>query len=204
MKDKVSYALGLSMANNFRSTGIHSISMEDFAEAMNTVFEGKEPSMTYEEAQGVLNEFFQRIQNEKKELNLKAGKEFQEINKQKAGVTTLPNGLQYEILEKGEGALPKSTDTVEVHYEGTLIDGSIFDSSIRRGEPASFPVTAVIPGWTEGLQLMKVGSKYKLYIPSKIAYGERGVSQVIPPNSTLIFEVELLEILPPEAEKSAE
>ena len=204
MKDKVSYALGLSMANNFRSTGIHSISMEDFSEAMNTVFEGKEPSMTYEEAQGVLNEFFQRIKNEKKELNLKAGKEFQEINKQKAGVTTLPNGLQYEILEKGEGALPKSTDTVEVHYEGSLIDGSIFDSSIRRGEPASFPVTAVIPGWTEGLQLMKVGSKYKLYIPSKIAYGERGVSQVIPPNSTLIFEVELLEILPPEAEKSAE
>ena len=204
MKDKVSYALGLSMANNFRSTGIHSISMEDFSEAMNTVFEGKEPSMTYEEAQGVLNEFFQRIQNEKKELNLKAGKEFQEINKQKAGVTPLPNGLQYEILEKGEGALPKSTDTVEVHYEGTLIDGSIFDSSIRRGEPASFPVTAVIPGWTEGLQLMKVGSKYKLYIPSKIAYGERGVSQVIPPNSTLVFEVELLEILPPAAEKSAE
>ena len=161
MKDKVSYALGLSMANNFRSSGIHTISMDDFAEAMNTVFEGKEPSMTYEEAQGVLNEFFQRIQNEKKELNLKAGKEFQEINKQKAGVTTLPNGLQYEILEKGEGALPKSTDTVEVHYEGTLIDGSIFDSSIRRGEPASFPVTAVIPGWTQILQMMPVGSKWR-------------------------------------------
>lgn len=182
------------MANNFRSTGIHSISMEDFAEAMNTVFEGKEPSMTYEEAQGVLNEFFQRIQNEKKELNLKAGKEFQEINKQKAGVTTLPNGLQYEILEKGEGALPKSTDTVEVHYEGTLIDGSIFDSSIRRGEPASFPVTAVIPGWTQILQMMPVGSKWRVVIPAELAYGERGAGQMIEPNMTLIFIIQLLRI----------
>ncbi|MCI6154165.1 MAG: FKBP-type peptidyl-prolyl cis-trans isomerase [Bacteroidales bacterium] len=194
MKDKVSYALGLSMANNFRSTGIHAISMEDFAEAMNSVFEGKDPLMTYEEAQKVLNDFFQRIQNEKKDLNLKAGKEFQEINKKKAGVTTLPNGLQYEILEKGDGPTPQKTDTVEVHYEGTLIDGTVFDSSVRRGEPASFPVTAVIAGWTEILQMMPVGSKWRVVIPSELAYGERGAGQMIEPNMTLIFMIQLLRI----------
>jgi FKBP-type peptidyl-prolyl cis-trans isomerase FklB len=132
--------------------------------------------------------------NGKAAANLKAGQEFLEANKSKAGVTTLPSGLQYEVITEGQGAMPKAANTVTCHYHGTLIDGIVFDSSVKRGQPASFPLNRVISGWTEGLQLMRVGSKWRFFIPADLGYGDRQVSAQIGPNSTLIFEVELLGI----------
>ena len=194
MTDKISYALGLSIANNFLASGIKSVDADTFVEAMKDVFSGKQPQLSYEEAKELIDTFFTRIQNEEKELNLAAGKEYAEIMKHKSGVVTLPSGVQYEILEKGDGPKPKKTDTVEVHYHGTLINGTVFDSSRERGKPATFPVSAVIPGWTEVLQLMPVGSKWRVVIPSHLAYGERGAGSLIKPNMTLVFEIELLGI----------
>lgn len=194
MTDKISYALGLSIANNFLASGIKSVDADTFAEAMKDVFSGKQPQLSYEEAKELIDTFFTRIQNEEKELNLAAGKEYAEIMKHKSGVVTLPSGVQYEILEKGDGPKPKKTDTVEAHYHGTLINGTVFDSSRERGKPATFPVSAVIPGWTEVLQLMPVGSKWRVVIPSHLAYGERGAGSLIKPNMTLVFEIELLGI----------
>lgn len=194
MTDKVSYALGLSIANNFLASGIKSIVTEDFAEAIADVFSGKQPQISYDEAREVTEAFFNRIQNEEKELNLAAGKEYAEIMRHKDGVKSLPSGILYEVLKEGNGPKPKKTDSVEVHYHGTLINGVVFDSSYERGKPASFPVNAVIPGWTEVLQQMSVGSKWRVVIPSHLAYGERGAGSVIRPNMTLIFEIELLSI----------
>ena len=194
MTDKISYALGLSIANNFLASGIKSVDADTFTEAMKDVFSGKQPKLSYEEAKELIDTFFTRIQNEEKELNLAAGKEYAEIMKHKSGVVTLPSGVQYEILEKGDGPKPQKTDTVEVHYHGTLINGTVFDSSRERGKPATFPVSAVIPGWTEVLQLMPVGSKWRVVIPSHLAYGERGAGSLIKPNMTLVFEIELLGI----------
>ena len=194
MTDKISYALGFIIANNFLASGIKSVDADTFAEAMKDVFSGKQPKLSYEEAKELIDTFFTRIQNEEKELNLAAGKEYAEIMKHKSGVVTLPSGVQYEILEKGDGPKPQKTDTVEVHYHGTLINGTVFDSSRERGKPATFPVSAVIPGWTEVLQLMPVGSKWRVVIPSHLAYGERGAGSLIKPNMTLVFEIELLGI----------
>ena len=194
MTDKVSYALGLSIANNFLASGIKSIVTEDFAEAIADVFSGKQPQISYDEAREVTEAFFNRIQNEEKELNLAAGKEYAEIMRHQDGVKSLPSGILYEVLKEGNGPKPKKTDSVEVHYHGTLINGVVFDSSYERGKPASFPVNAVIPGWTEVLQQMPVGSKWRVVIPSHLAYGERGAGSVIRPNMTLIFEIELLSI----------
>ena len=194
MTDKVSYALGLSIANNFLASGIKSIVTEDVAEAIADVFSGKQPQISYDEAREVTEAFFNRIQNEEKELNLAAGKEYAEIMRHKDGVKSLPSGILYEVLKEGNGPKPKKTDSVEVHYHGTLINGVVFDSSYERGKPASFPVNAVIPGWTEVLQQMPVGSKWRVVIPSHLAYGERGAGSVIRPNMTLIFEIELLSI----------
>ena len=194
MTDKVSYALGLSIANNFLASGIKSIVTEDFAEAIADVFSGKQPQISYDEAREVTEAFFNRIQNEEKELNLAAGKEYAEIMRHKDGVKSLPSGILYEVLKEGNGPKPKKTDSVEVHYHGTLINGVVFDSSYERGKPASFPVNAVIPGWTEVLQQMPVGSKWRVVIPSHLAYGERGAGSVIRPNMTLIFFFELLSI----------
>lgn len=201
--DRLSYALGLSMGNNFRSSGIESIQVQDFADGVAAVFYGEQPKMTYDEAKATIQEFFTELQKKQEaeaaamaEVNEKAGKEFLYANGKRAEVNTLPSGLQYEVIEAGEGECPKESDTVKVHYTGKLIDGTVFDSSVDRGQPATFGVTQVIPGWVEALQLMKPGAKWRLFIPSQLAYGPQGAGGVIGPNQTLIFDVELLEVNP--------
>ena len=193
--DKLSYALGLSMGNNFKSSGIQSLDIDDFANGAKAIYENIKPEMSYDEAKQIINEFFTRMQQEMTEKNREIGEKFLVENKKRAGVITLPSGLQYEVITEGKGAKPKATDRVKCHYEGQLINGQVFDSSVKRGEPAVFGVNQVIPGWVEALQLMPVGSKWKLYIPSDLAYGEKGAGEAIAPNSTLIFEVELLDIV---------
>lgn len=193
--DKISYALGLSIANNFLSSGINKLDLSSFTKALEDVLNNNNPSMTYDEAKDIINEYFTKLQEEKLDINLKAGLEFLEVNKKRAGVVTLPSGLQYEVIKEGTGKLPSATDQVKCHYHGTLIDGTVFDSSVQRGTPATFGVNQVIKGWVEALQLMPVGSKWKLFIPSDLAYGQQGAGQSIEPNSTLVFEVEVLDIV---------
>ena len=193
--DKVSYALGLSIGNNFQNSGIKDLQVEDFIKGLTDVMEEKQPAITYDEAKEVINEYFIKLQKEKMEINKKAGEEFLHINKGRAGVVELPSGLQYQVLKQGNGTKPSATDKVKCHYHGTLINGTVFDSSVQRGQPAVFGVNQVIPGWVEALQLMPVGSKWRLFIPSNLAYGEHGAGEMIEPNSTLIFYVELLDIV---------
>ena len=193
--DKISYALGLSIGNNFQNAGIKDLQVDDFVKGLQDVLTGGHPEISYEEAKQVINDYFTKLQKEKLELNKQAGEEFWKINKGRAGVVTLPSGLQYQILNQGKGAKPTKADKVKCHYHGTLINGTVFDSSIQRGQPAVFGVSQVIPGWTEALQLMPVGSKWRLFIPSELAYGEHGAGNAIEPNSTLIFDVELLDII---------
>ena len=193
--DKISYALGLSLGNNLLGSGVNALDYGQLAQGIQDVMEQKKPKMSYEEAQTVINDFFQSLQAEGGEKAQSEGKAFLEENSKRAEIVTLPSGLQYEIMTEGAGATPKATDTVKVHYHGTLIDGKVFDSSVNRGEPATFGVTQVISGWVEALQLMPVGSKWKLYIPSELAYGAQGAGQAIAPHSALIFEVELLEVI---------
>ena len=193
--DKISYALGLSIGNNFLSSGIKNLNVEDFMRGVNDVLSEGTPEISYDEAKQIINDYFVKLQAEQVKLNEEAGEEFLRINKEKAGVVTLPSGLQYEILKKGTGDKPKATDKVKCHYHGTLINGTVFDSSVQRGEPATFGVSQVIQGWVEALQLMEKGSKWRLFIPSDLAYGARGAGEIIGPNSTLIFEVELLDIV---------
>ena len=193
--DKVSYALGLSIGNNFQNSGIKQLQVADFVKGLEDVLGEKQPAISYEEAKQVINDYFMKLQQERLEINKQAGAEFLEINRHKAGVVELPSGLQYEILKQGTGAKPSANDKVQCHYHGTLINGTVFDSSVQRGEPATFGVSQVIPGWIEALQLMPVGSKWRLFIPSNLAYGEHGAGDVIEPNSTLIFDVELLDIV---------
>lgn len=193
--DKVSYALGLSIGNNFQNSGINDLQVEDFVKGVKAVLQGTTPELSYDEAKNVINEYFTKLQGEKLELNKKAGEEFLTINKNKAGVVESPSGLQYEILKKGEGPIPTATDKVRCHYHGTFINGTVFQSSLQSGEPAVFGVSQVIPGWVEALQLMPVGSKWRLFIPSDLVYGEHGAGEAIEPNSTLIFEVELLDLV---------
>ena len=200
--DRLSYALGLSMGHNFRASGINEINVEDFADGVAAVFYGNQPKMTIDEAKEVINAFFSKLQEKQQaeaaamaELNEKSGKEFLEKNGQRAEVKTTPSGLQYEVLTEGNGPKPSAGDQVTVHYTGKLIDGTVFDSSVDRGEPATFGVTQVIPGWVEALQLMSAGSKWRLFIPSALAYGPQGAGGIIGPNQTLIFDVELLEVV---------
>jgi len=193
--DKVSYALGLSIGNNFQNSGINNLQIEDFVQGLKDVLNETKPAISYDEAKLVINDYFMELQKEKLDNNKKAGEEFLNVNKHKAGVTELPSGLQYEILKKGTGAKPTASEKVKCHYHGTLINGNVFDSSVERGEPAVFGVLQVIPGWVEALQLMEVGSKWRLFIPSNLAYGEHGAGEAIEPNSALVFEVELLDIV---------
>ncbi|MDR1883627.1 MAG: FKBP-type peptidyl-prolyl cis-trans isomerase [Prevotella sp.] len=193
--NKISYALGLNIGNNFLNSGIKNVDFESFLKGMQDVINKVPPAMPYDEAKDVMNDYFAKLQEERLDINLKAGEEFLAINKNRPEVVTLPSGLQYEILKKGNGPEPKATDRVKCHYHGTLVDGRVFDSSVERGQPATFGVNQVIPGWVEALQLMPAGSKWKLFIPSSLAYGKAGAGQTIEPNSTLIFEVEILDIV---------
>lgn len=193
--DKVSYCFGLSIASHLISSGVHTINTEAFVDAIQTVYAGKMPEIQPDEANKILQDYFNKLQNERGKAAKEAGEKFLNENKNKEGVVTLKSGLQYKVLSNGNGATPKSTDTVKCHYEGRLINGQVFDSSIRRGEPAEFPVNGVIAGWVEALQLMPVGSKWQLYIPSDLAYGPHGAGQAIGPNETLIFDIELLDII---------
>lgn len=193
--DKVSYALGLSIGQNFKASGFENINAEDFVAGLQAIMQDGQPAMTFDEAKTIVNEYFVEVQQKAIRLNKEAGEEFLRINQHKQGVTTLPSGLQYEVIRQGEGAKPKLEDTVRCHYHGTLINGVVFDSSMDRGEPAEFPLRGVIKGWTEILQLMPVGSKWKVTIPSDLAYGDRGAGQHIQPGSTLIFIIELLGIV---------
>lgn len=199
--DRISYALGLSMGNNFRSSGIEKLDAQDFADGVKAVFEGTTPKMTYEEAKEEIRKYFTAMEEKQKAAAEEQGKANAELgaaylaeNAKRGEVKVTASGLQYEVIKEGEGETPKASDFVTVHYTGKLIDGTVFDSSIERGEPATFGVTQVIPGWVEALQMMKVGSKWRLFIPSNLAYGPNGAGGVIGPNSTLIFDVELLKI----------
>ena len=193
--DKLSYALGLSMGHNFLGSGIKSLNVEDFAKGVEAVYKQEKPEISFDEAKQIINEFFSNLQEQIAEENKRAGEAFLAENAKRPGVVTLPSGLQYEVLSEGKGRKPKATDKVQCHYHGTLIDGQGFDSSIQRGAPAVFGVNQVIPGWVEALQLMPEGSRWKLYIPSGLAYGEQGAGGSIPANATLVFEVELIKIL---------
>lgn len=200
--DRISYALGLSMGNNFRASGIQTINVQDFADGVAAVFYGAEPKMTYDEAKAEIQKYFTELEAKQKaeadkmaQVNAEAGKQYLEENGKRAEVHTTASGLQYEILTEGDGPVPTANDRVEVHYTGRLIDGTVFDSSVERGMPATFGVTQVIPGWVEALQLMNAGSKWRLHIPSQLAYGPNGAGGVIGPNATLIFDVELIKVL---------
>lgn len=193
--NKISYALGLSIGQNFLSSGFEVDSIDDFVDGLQSAMNEKEPKISYEEAKDVINKYFIEVQKRELEKNKELGEEFLKINSHKKGVITLDSGLQYEIIKEGNGRKPSIDNTVRCHYHGTLINGLVFDSSIDRGEPAEFPLKGVIKGWTEILQLMPVGSKWKVTIPSELAYGERGAGQNIRPNSTLIFIIELLDIV---------
>lgn len=192
--DKVSYAIGLDIAKSLTESGLDNLKVEQISAAMSDYFEGKPTQMDVSETKKVINDFFALKSKMESEVKIEAGKKFLEENKTKEGVITLPSGLQYIVLKEGEGNKPSLTSKVTTHYHGTLIDGTVFDSSVERNKPAVFPVNGVIKGWTEALQLMSVGSKWKLFLPYSLAYGERGAGSSIGPYETLIFEVELLEI----------
>jgi len=192
--DSVSYCLGIMIAESVKKEGFKTVNSKIFAAALDAVFQNKTKMIEPENASKYLEKYFFKLYQENMEVSKKAGEEFLAENKKKAGVITLPSGLQYTVLKEGAGAKPTESDTVVTHYVGTLIDGTVFDSSVERGQPAEFPVTGVIKGWTEILQLMPLGSKYKVFIPSELGYGATGAGEVIKPNSVLIFELELLEI----------
>ena len=193
--DKISYALGLGIGQQIKSMNIENFSIEDFTKSIADVLEGKPTAFSSREAQIMLQEYFSKKQKEEAQEHIAEGKAYLDANAKKAGVVVTKSGLQYEILKEGTGKSPKATDTVRCHYEGRLLDGTIFDSSYKRGEPADFGLNQVIPGWTEGVQLMKEGAKFRFTIPYLLAYGEQGAGASIPPFSTLVFDVELIKVL---------
>jgi FKBP-type peptidyl-prolyl cis-trans isomerase FklB len=193
--DTVSYSIGVSIGENLKKQGIEGLNYQAIKQAMMDVMEkdGK-PSIKAEEANMHIQKYFTAMMDRKADAAVAKGKEFLEKNGKREGVTTTASGLQYEVMKMGSGDKPKETDEVTVHYHGTLTDGKVFDSSVERGEPATFPLNGVIKGWTEALQLMPIGSKFKIFLPSDLAYGAQGAGEMIGPNETLIFEVELLKI----------
>ena len=200
LKDKVSYSIGLNIGKDFKQQDID-VDPNLLARGIKDAVSGAKPLLTEEQMQETITAFRKEMvakheakTKEEADKNKKESEEFLAANAKKEGVVTLPSGLQYKVIKEGTGPKPKPGDTVTVNYEGKLINGTVFDSSYKRGEPATFPVTGVIPGWTEALQLMKEGAKYELFIPPSLAYGERGAGNAIGPNTTLIFEVELLSI----------
>ncbi|MEQ6121274.1 FKBP-type peptidyl-prolyl cis-trans isomerase [Reichenbachiella sp. MALMAid0571] len=192
--EKLSYSLGVNVAMSLQSQGLDEVDTKLFGQAIDDVLKGSDLQIDPQEAGNILNAHFSKLQSKQHESAIKEGQEFLESNKANEGVVTLESGLQYQVLKEGTGAKPSIDSTVTTHYHGTTIDGSVFDSSVERGTPASFPVNGVIAGWTEALQLMPLGSKWKLFVPSDLAYGDRGAGPKIGPHTTLIFEVELLEI----------
>ena len=192
--DQLSYAWGMAFGHQLRGMGVTNIDFKDFDEALHDAFDGKDAKMSAEEAQKIIQEYLQELAAKKTAEMKEAGDKFLAENLKNENVKSTPSGLQYVVEKEGEGAQPTAEDEVTVHYTGKLLDGTVFDSSVNRGEPATFPLNRVIPGWTEGVQLMKEGAKYTFFIPSDLAYGPQGVQGVIPPHSTLIFEVELRKV----------
>ncbi len=192
--DSLSYAIGISIGESLKQDNLESLNTDILVSAMRSTLAKDSMKMSMQTAQQTIQQFMMIAEKKKGEKNLADGQKFLEENKKKPGVVTLPSGLQYMIMKQGDGPKPAATDKVKTNYHGTLIDGKVFDSSVERGEPATFAVNQVIPGWTEALQLMPVGSKWKLFVPANLAYGERGAGKTIGPNTALVFEVELLSI----------
>ena len=193
--DSVAYAIGTSIGGSMKKDGLDSLNLDILKQGLNAALRGDSLLLDQMKSQSVIQSYLQERQKSKDAVNIEKGKKFLEENKKKPGVIELPDGLQYLVLKEGTGAIPAPTDTVIVHYHGTLIDGTVFDSSIDRGEPATFAVTGqVIKGWEEALQLMKVGSKWKVFIPASLAWGDRAAGPKIPANSTVLFEMELMSI----------
>ena len=193
--EKISYALGLGIGQQLKSMNIENFDIKEFSRSIEDVMAGRDTDMTAREAQVMLSEYFQKKEKEQAEENIAKGKAYLDENGKREGVITTKSGLQYEVLTEGTGKSPKATDKVRCHYEGRLTDGSVFDSSYQRGEPADFGLNQVIAGWTEGVQLMKEGAKYRFHIPYLLGYGERGAGASIPPYATLVFDVELIKVL---------
>ena len=200
--DKLSYALGLGIGQQLAQMGAEGINADDFAAAINDVIGGKELKVSHREAQQIVQDYFAKQEQklsaqraEQGKAHKEAGEKYLAENAKKDGVITLPSGLQYQVLKEGNGKKPSAKDTVMCHYEGFLIDGTVFDSSVQRGEPATFPLQQVIAGWTEGLQLMQEGAKYRFFIPYRLGYGEGGAGNSIPPFAALIFDVELIQVV---------
>lgn len=193
--DKLSYALGMVIGHNLKGMNVTGLVSGDFAAAVAAVLAGEKTEIADAEAQQLVTGFLQKQQEEQSRAARSEGERFLAANAGEEGVVVLPSGLQYKVLREGNGRKPAATDRVKCHYEGRLTDGTVFDSSYRRGEPATFPLNGVIAGWTEGLQLMAEGAKYRLFIPYSLAYGERGAGQSIPPYAALVFDVELISVL---------
>ena len=200
--DKVSYALGIGIGHQLANMGGQELNIDDFAQAVKDVLGGKELKIRSSEAQQIVQDYFAQQESKINKQRAEAGKVHKEAgekyladNAKKDGVITLPSGLQYQVLKEGNGKKPSAKDSVKCHYEGFLIDGTVFDSSVQRGEPAVFGLQQVIAGWTEGLQLMQEGAKYRFFIPYRLAYGEGGAGSSIPPFAALIFDVELIEVM---------
>ena len=200
--DKLSYALGLGIGRQLSQMGADSLNIDDFAQAIKDIIAGKQPQIADQEAQTIVTEFFQQQEAkqsaaaaEKYKDNKEKGEAWLAEKAMEEGVVSLPSGLMYQVLNEGSGKKPTAEDTVECHYEGRLIDGTVFDSSYKRGESATFPLNGVIAGWTEGVQLMSEGAKYRFFIPYQLAYGERGAGASIPPFAALVFDVELIKVM---------